>query len=641
MVGIKKRDISTFDGIFSILGFILGLSATFLNLIYTSTLLFLLGPVIAITSLYYLKNRTSLLSADMPTKIVFDRRYLIYINILFWSFFSLSLISYYTSSIYHRQSIFFILISICITLIGIEIFLIDNNKRSSYNIILKILLISIFVRASAYFVSPYPIGSDSWIHFEYAKEFLVYNNLQVTPGMTAINQYYVNYPLTHLFAMFCYLLLNISLTKSFFIVGLVFTLSTVFVYLLSVKLTKNIQISLLALLFVNFAGYHMQWGIEILAMSYGVAIYSIIIYLLFTKDIKNNVSYTAIIIFLLFVMVYTHTISTFILLISFLVLFITDLLISNTNYFAIFVECNRNKIISSSFILILGAIMFINWTSESYSFFDSIFVGLLNSLSHEASLVEGTSTSNLNGNTLESLYILLGNLVYISLGILGTLVCLSNKYLNKKSFCLISMIGVLYLFRYAFPLFGIRNIIPDRWPVFILITFSIFISIGLVKLISNIQNNNKKIVFLFLFFVITIFLMITSGYANKDSPIYGGDTIQRFVWTESEMSLFTNINYLYDGIIVADQQTARRPFEGYLRRNYKDIMFYQLSNDGNIDYNQMDGNVIIWRKTSLYRPVTAGYQSARTNLILGNKFYNEIENKYCSIYDVGEAKAYV
>ena len=61
-IKIKKEDILTTDGIFSVAGFALGLFITSLNLIYSNNYLISLGPLLAIACLLYLRFRTKILT---------------------------------------------------------------------------------------------------------------------------------------------------------------------------------------------------------------------------------------------------------------------------------------------------------------------------------------------------------------------------------------------------------------------------------------------------------------------------------------------------------------------------------------------------------------------------------------------------
>ena len=61
-IKIKKEDVLTTHGTFSVAGFVLGLFITSLNLIYSNNYLITLGPLLAIASLLYLRFRTKILT---------------------------------------------------------------------------------------------------------------------------------------------------------------------------------------------------------------------------------------------------------------------------------------------------------------------------------------------------------------------------------------------------------------------------------------------------------------------------------------------------------------------------------------------------------------------------------------------------
>ena len=132
--------------------------------------------------------------------------------------------------------------------------------------------------------------------------------------------------------------------------------------------------------------------------------------------------------------------------------------------------------------------------------------------------------------------------------------------------------------------------------------------------------------------------MITTSVSDMDSPVYGKEINQKLVWTESEMTLFENMNNSYGRWIVVDKQTQRRPFETYLKR--KKIAPYSVITERDIDWHYTDNKLIIWRKTSLTRPVqVGGYR--RPSILLGNDFKNHLDNNFHCIFDTGEARAYL
>ena len=107
-IRIKKQDVLTSDGIFSITGFALGLFITSLNLIYSNNYLISLGPLLAIASLLYLRFRDKILTSSTDFNLNFSSKTLKIINILYWLCISVALLSYHQAPPYHRPPIFFI-----------------------------------------------------------------------------------------------------------------------------------------------------------------------------------------------------------------------------------------------------------------------------------------------------------------------------------------------------------------------------------------------------------------------------------------------------------------------------------------------------------------------------------------------------
>ena len=101
-IKIKKEDILTTDGIFSITGFALGLFITSLNLIYSNNYLISWGPLLAIACLLYLRFRTKILTSSMDFNLNLSSKTLKIINILYWLCISVALLSYHQAPPYHK-----------------------------------------------------------------------------------------------------------------------------------------------------------------------------------------------------------------------------------------------------------------------------------------------------------------------------------------------------------------------------------------------------------------------------------------------------------------------------------------------------------------------------------------------------------
>ncbi len=631
---VKKKDILTIDGIFSIIGFGLGLAITFLNLIYSNNYLITLGPILAIASVLYLRFRNKILTNGTDSGLDFNGRTLKVVNILYWVSISIVLISYQQASPYYRSPVFFIGISFGVALLGLEII----SSRFKHNlkifvIVFKILLISLILRASAYFISPYPIGSDPWAHADFVNDIIHFSSLNVPP--TPVSTYYVNYPLMHLYAVFINLIGDVNIKESMFVIGVVLTLSTVFIYFIVKNITNNINLALLSLLMLNFADFHIEWSIEVIAMSFGIAVYTILLYLIMKRNDRHQVLNRLFLIIFLFIVVWTHTVSGFIALIS-----VSSLYVGSLMYELIYKKRRYEVVLISYIFCILFVILLIfHWTDPTYPFFDSIIKGLIDSLSLEAKFLGRATTPNVVESWRNILNIL-GFLIYIFFGIIGSLYCLSKKYTTKAKVSLIFMIMVLFFIFFAFPVFGIRNIMPYRWPAFIYVSFVLFTAIGLSGISSILKNKYLRATFILSTLFASSFIMVTNSVTDVDSPIYGKEINQKLIWTESEMMLFEKINRSYDGVIVVDIQTAQDIFQAHLKREQTEEYLSTTEGNMNWDHNKL----IVWREVSLVRPIEANFPRFGINaieMVLRQKDKNYLDDAFSNIYDTGEARAYL
>jgi hypothetical protein len=616
-VKVKKEDVLTIDGIFAVAGFVLGLFITSLNLIYSNNYLISLGPLLAIACLLYLRFRTKILTSRTDFNLNFSSKTLKVINILYWLCISISLISYHQAPPYYRPPIFFVTITLGATLLGLEILGSKfNNNYNVFSIISKILLISLILRASAYFISPYPIGTDPWEHAEYIKYFLQFHHVTVPQDW---NVYYCNYPLAHLLACVSNLIGNISIKESMFIIGAVLALSTIFVYLIVKKITNNINLALLSMLLLNFADFHIQWSVTVLAMTFGIAIYAIIIYLILKAKEKQQILYSALLILFLFVIVWTHTVSGFIALVS-----VISLYVGSFVYHAIYRDDkHKGLVVSLTLCMIFTVILVFRWMDPNYPFYAMIIEGLVNSLNAEAEFLG--RVPSITQQNWESLLTILGFLVYIFFGIIGSLYSLSKKYEDKTKVSLVFMLIVLFFVFFAFPIFGIRNIMPYRWPAFIYVSFVLFVCIGFTGFSSMLKSKHQKIAFVFILLLITSFFMTTNFVTNMDSPIYGGEIVQRRIATESEMALSENVGKFYNGTI---------------------MRYYALTPAGDISWSYMTNKLFIWKKIGLTRPVRVKIlmdigSRSWPNMLLGEEYKTHLDGNCSCIYDTGGARAYL
>lgn len=628
---IEKKNLTRIDGVFAILGSFVGLIISLLNIIYSNSYLITLGPILTVACLLYLHKRDDFSNNCVIPRKEWSRARIKTINLLYWICAFIAIISYYTSPLYTRSTVFFLSISIGVAILGLEIF---SNSTPKYYIILKIIFLSLLLRSSAYFISPYPVGSDPWVHTEYVRCFLEYAHITVP---NSLSNYYCNYPLSHLYSTVISLLCDVDLKNSMFGISIVLIFSTIFIFLLVQKIYGNVVLGAISVLLLNFAEFHIEWSIEVIAMSFGLAIYSILLYILFITEYTKKVIYKFLLILMIFILTWTHTIATFIALISFISLRLGQIIYDRI-YCGINCDISKNNL-GYPLIALFSITVIYHWMDPNYPFLDSITVGFINSLTHEAKFLFRSDQLN-SSDIWAALQNILGFLVYIFFGIIGSLFFLNKANQSKNRFSLFIMILVLCVWFFAFPLMGVRNIMPYRWPAFIYFILVIFTGMGMFLLTRIVKRQALRNLFIFLILFISAFSMITSSFSNMDSPFFGKEIYQRMIWTQSEIALFQKMNTTYDGMINADSQTSEVIYGWYIRRANIAPYFITSNNDIKVEY--LFNNLTIWRKISLSRPVQArstGYKNPYMQL--GPSFKLLLDGKFSNIFDTGEARAYV
>lgn len=628
---IKRSKISGVDSIFAILGALLGLLITLVNLLYSNNYLITIGPILTIECFLYLKYRNKLLSKNVDIDFGFNSRTLKIIQAIYWICISIALISYYQAEPYHRPLILFVSISIAASSLGLEI-ISHNYQRNSqvYYLFSKIIILSLVLRFTAYFVSPYQVGSDPWGHADLVKEIYMY-------GITYLpdtHPYYSNYPLMHVYASIVSFLCNMDTKRALSIVGVVLTVSTIFVYLFVKKITNDSRLALFSMLLLNFSDFHIQWSIQVIAMTFGIALYTIAIYFLIEKQKKTNTLYKIFTVLFIYVIIWTHTVSSFIFIVSLIALYVGSYIheriyMDKYNYI--------RPTVNNSLCLLALVLLIFHWMDPKYFFLERILNGLMDSLLNEAEFLGRETISNIEDSWL-SIIDITGFLILIFLGVIGSLYSLSNEYQTKAKVSLIFMIVLLLSIFFIFPVLGIRNILPYRWPAFIYITLILFSGIGVFAIFNCIKNKFGKVSFIFILLIIFSFFMSTNSITNIDSPIYGKNLNQKTIWAESEIKMLTNINNLYEDTIITDTQTHENIFLTYLKRNR--VADYLITSNGSLDWEYMGDKLIIWRKVSIERPVQVhGFGDPK--MILGSAFKQYLDRNYHDVYDCGNGEVYL
>lgn len=622
---ISLRDMlrDRLDVVAALAGVLLGLTISFLNLVYSNEYMITLGPMLVIVCLGYLAFRHKLLAPS--TNLEPNSYVVIASNIVFWLLLGGSLYSL-TTEILHRPPIYFILTSAAASMIALQILYGREQRTTTYLVLLEVLLLSLSVRASAYFVFPTLPGSDPWAHLNYIEDFVNLGRIGSTRG----DIYYLNYPIMHLNVVSAKLMTGVDYKMAMFLgIGIPLLLSLIFVFLIG-RTVVNTKVGLLSALLVSLADYHVGYSVSLTATSFSIVLFSVIFWLLIQNRDKFRMLTAALAILLLLTLVVTHTASTFI---AFCCL--AFLLVGNRLYRLLHKEQRKSEysVVAPTLLTMFGVSMIGYWMYAGYvegrTFFESITYGLYRALTEQAGFLARPASLLTQYGYLQPILNIAGFLTLYLCGTLGSLLWLARPNQTKIKVALVTAVALLTAFTLSFPTFGMRNIVPYRWFAFIYVVLSVVAAAPVFAGIERIRNYRFAGTVMICFTFTISFLMITDSESNIDSPIYTAKLSQRMVYTTSEMAIANKVVEVYSGLIIADLQYGSRVLQTHLGRTE---VSYNMP-----DERTLNNGLVIWRDVMAERPV----QAPRVNIFLGQPFKLKLETSHNVIYSSNTAQAFI
>lgn len=380
------------------------------------------------------------------------------LSILFFFFTSLSILSFhFRAESYQRPLLYFIIISILITIIFLEILSIERRKSSI--IIFQTILVFLNIVWTQLIIFPMNVGVDPWIH-----NFFV--NSMISSGIITKN----NYALFHIFIGNSCLIMNIDYYNSIIYYSSVSLVvcSILFVYLISININKNHRIALASSLVLLFSSHYVKFLSWVIPSTFAIIFLLSIFFLIISVDRKKIkfLSSTLIILFLI-VLVLTHPLTT---LLGFVFILLITILINNNNFF-------QTKKINGILIIILTLVMILHYWMNNYIY------SIINMLNYK----QIASIPNAMNTYIAEIpiYVLFVNsldvLFFYSLSFLGCFIMYNYNNKNKR-FVFIFTIPFIFLLLSQFtPIW----LLEDRWWVFSALFLSIPCSLALLSLNSK------------------------------------------------------------------------------------------------------------------------------------------------------------
>ena len=183
----------------------------------------------------------------------------------------------------------------------------SEGERIDYLALAEIFGLGLLLRASAFYQFPSLFAGDPNLHASWIQQLAALGH--VSDFMAG----YQSFPLMHIFGAMVMDITGMVVKDTLFIIGIADVISLIFIFLI-IRHYFNEKIGMLALLLLMVSTWHITYDIFNIPQTFGMALLSILIYLLFCKkgeSIKKDILYRALAITILIAIVLTHTIDSF------------------------------------------------------------------------------------------------------------------------------------------------------------------------------------------------------------------------------------------------------------------------------------------------------------------------------------------
>ena len=572
---------------------IIAISGMLSGLIFSS--LYFLSPTIHLLSIglafvlgctiYLVLNKKPLTEIQYKATIAEKR----FMDILYLVLFSVSLIIWNTSV--DRSFCYFFLFSSCAGILALSIYLSDT-KMDYFIQYGKIILLSFNIKYSIYMLAGLIPGVDPYTHAKMNNLLAISGTIDVLTGKE------MYFPIMHIQTAVSEIISAVPIKDaSNYAVIVPFVLATTFVYLVSRTLFGE-KIGLFSMLLVNVSDFHIYWGSAPQTTSYGLILYYLLMYIMFKVfHLHSDPKWISLSIFLIIVIIITHAVSSFIFVVTMFALFFGSVIFNK--YYR-----NDQNVYYNGLFLISVIVLLQHWFTSMYSkdgkpFFDQIISTLYYYVTDYADFLNRPEATIEIASTLppfiERFADTSGLSLYFFFAIIGSLMALSFKYRDQIKFSYIIILIVLFGITFAFPLFGIRNIMPSRWFAFEYFFVSMFAAFAIIQ-ISRVTNRIAlKKVFFFSTFCLLAFFMSASTISNLDSPLWLKDSTISTTYTVAEIQGAETLSQ-YSANLFSDSRYGTSVLGVYLNMstnslNSKDVIF------------ERHNEIFLWRSYMLERPI--------------------------------------
>jgi hypothetical protein len=502
--------------ILSVVAVVISLSSAF------APFALLVGSVVFTSSTAYIVIRQRPLKTDLA--VIGSENPSLSWSLLFWLIYPSTLVLLLVrGEIHHRPIIWFVIVSILVAIIFLQIMRSMNRRVISY-ILLQIMALGLIVR-----LAPVPlfygiIGIDPWWHRMFAMSIIL-------DGYVPSGLPYSGLPEFHLAVVSVMLMSGLGYESSvWFAVGIQQVVSVLFLFFIA-RILHSERAGLVAGLFFVTADQVVRLGFWLIPMGLALFFVYLNIYLLL-KIANSPLIWTSLLIIGTFALILTHTVTSLFMLMILLGLWTGGTLYKLLRRGPICGRKNQASGVPAVSFMLFFAVTMVSWWALASGEFRHLVRAVAWGLRIDDWAWLPAATSYSESVVWEYL------LGWLGFSLLGGLATVGLLWALKTQ-------ATAHLFSMAVATFGIGGLaviglsmdlsgtLPQRWIIFSQYLFLLFGGVA-AYILYSLSNSAVRRNLTVILVTLSSFLMITSPAANIDTSVYSDNTLVRFGLFESE-----------------------------------------------------------------------------------------------------------
>ena len=510
-------------------------------------------------------------------------------------------------------------------------------------VLLQVLAHAAVVRFTGLWTTPSFIGVDNWTHIvEYATPVMEGGSLAPMAGIK-----YFLAPVHHLATVVSAQLLGVSLrTALYAVVGGTVVLALILVFAIARHFVST-RWALLATAAFALADQAVRWGLHIIPTSLGLVFFLGVVYAVTRLlHVDSGPADWALLGICIVAVTFTHQLSAFVSLVFLGSGVLAQVLVSHVDWLTPVSGRSVTRGSTGSeesgpvadggsvcgVVPLHGAFAFhlaftggvwaiTPWRGEPFiARATQLFwltvqnsAGFLNLVDSGGAASGGAAAAGSAGLGWLAAYVdAIGFLVLLFVTILGSLALVRRHRSPQAAHTLVVAIGVMLVFAFVLPLFGIRNFLPGRWYAFAYALMAVVGVAGLAHLGRRFPARAVAVLLVVLLLAYP-FAMITAQKATLDDPTFE-DEWPRYAYSEAELAAVETIGEATpdDAAALFTDHPYRTAFTGSGAHPASAVNFSRADDGGDLPYRRtvyrryqstaapqfLDGSAVVTRQVS-------------------------------------------